>query len=381
MKRQKIVIIAVLVIVALFIARISHLLTYPAPHVVYSVDGDTDESAVSQENYTAAVASAVATAQPTIKYSVSSSTPQFVIFSFDGSKSMPMLDETLTFEQKLAAEGKPLHFTYFINAAYFLTDANAKLYQAPDQPQGTSRIGFGGSISDVALRVHEFNTAFSEGNEIGSHSAGHFDGSAWTYDQWKQEFSSFASLLTNVQKNNSSQQIDAPVFLNSIHGFRAPNLGVNPNLYKVLSESGFTYDASGVSAADTWPTKDTAGLWHIPLGTVLVGSTKSHVISMDYNLWTHQSGAKEVAKKATPLWNTYYNEVASAYIDLFNSHYTGNRGPIVIGDHFSKWNDSVYWEAMKNLAENVCGQPQVRCVTMSTLVDYLNTTGAPALAQ
>ena len=379
MKYPKIIGAALLVLMIIFVGWALKSSPLDQQTVAESIDGDTDESLTSQQTYTAAVAAAVA--EPGAKYKISSSTPQFILLSFDGSKSVEMLDETLAFQQKMLSESKPLHFTYFINAAYFLTATTSQLYQAPGQPRSTSKIGFSSSTADIALRVNEFNKAFAEGNEIGSHSAGHFDGSAWTYADWKQEFDSFASLMSNIQKNNPSAQIDIPLFLSGIHGFRAPNLGVNDNLYKVLSDSQFVYDASGVSATDAWPQKDGYGLWHIPLGTVLLGATKSHVIAMDYNLWTHQSGAKEVAIKGTPLWTTYYNEVESAYTDLFTTHYEGNRGPIVIGDHFSKWNDGVYWEAMKAFAENVCGQPQVRCGTFKDLVDYLNTAGVPPLAQ
>ena len=365
--------------IVLIAVKSNHIVSNPLTYHSLKNDDDTDEQEINNSQlYTAAVA--LSSSAPKVKYKISSSTPQFVIFSFDGSKSVDMLNETLAFEQKMQTENKPLHFTYFINAAYFLTKDNAQLYRAPESPAGVSAIGFSNSDRDISLRIKGFNAAFATGNEIGSHSAGHFDGATWTYDEWKQEFNSFSSLMSNVQKNNSSQQIDTPTFLSSIRGFRAPNLGVNENLYKVLADSHFAYDASGISATDSWPQKDSYGLWHIPLGIVALGQNKSPVLSMDYNLWTHQSGAKELATKGTALWKSYFDDVESAYLNLFNTHYTGNRGPIVIGDHFSKWNDGVYWEAMKAFAENVCGQPQVRCGTFKDLVDYLSTTGAPAVA-
>jgi len=343
---------------------------------VSSIDGDTDENEQSQRTYAAEVSNALRA--PKVTYAITSSTPQFIVFSFDGSKSIPMLDETLDFQQKMMSENRPLHFTYFINAAYFLTKENSQFYQAPGQVSGTSQIGFSSSTNDISLRVHEFNKAFTLGNEIGSHSAGHFDGSGWSYDEWRQEFSSFMSVLTNVQRNNSSAPIDAPLFLSNIHGFRAPNLGVNDNLYKVLGENMFSYDASGVNATDAWPEKDIYGVWHIPLGTVYLGTDKRPVISMDYSIWTRQSTDKEEAVKGTPLWNQYYNDIETAYMNYFNTNYNENRSPIVIADHFSKWNDGVYWEALKAFAENVCGKPNIQCVTFKDVVNYLNTTGTPA---
>ena len=225
--------------------------------MVGAVDTDTDpadELAEDSHAYSTAVASSTPVAKVT--YMVSSSTPQFVLLSFDGSKSVDMLDETLAFEQKMRSEHKPLSFTYFINAAYFLTTSNATLYQGPGHARGVSAIGFSDSTKDIAQRVQAFNVAYAAGNEIGSHTAGHFDGAGWNYDEWKQEFDSFTALLSNVQKNNPTQPIDAPTFLNGIHGFRAPNLGVNANLYKVLADEHFTYDGSGVGAMYRWPKKD-----------------------------------------------------------------------------------------------------------------------------
>ena len=262
-------------------------------------DDDTDQSEASAEDPRVYSAAAAATAStPKVSYQVSSSTPQFVLLSFDGSKSVDMLNNTLAFETKMASEGKPLHFTYFINAAYFLTKSTANLYQGPGHARGVSAIGFSDSTQDIAARVRAFNTAYAAGNEIGSHSVGHFNGSKWSYDEWKQEFDSFISLMANVQKDNPSQQIDAPIFLDSIRGFRAPELGVNKNLYAVLQDEHYTYDGSGVGAMYTWPKKDANGIWHIPLGTIFVGPKKSPSISMDYSLWMLQSGAKNVATDA-----------------------------------------------------------------------------------
>ena len=380
MKYRNIIVLVVLIILAVSSFFVLRLNPHPLHAISYSGiggDGDTDENANNYKSFAANVDFALGS--PRVKYQISSSTPQFVLFSFDGSKSVDMLNETLAFEQKMQSEGKPLHFTYFINAAYFLTKDNAALYQAPRQPAGVSNIGFSYSSKDIPVRIKAFNTAFALGNEIGSHSAGHYDGATWSHDEWKQEFDSFNSLMFNVQKNNNAEQIDAPTFLGSIRGFRAPNLGVNENLYKVLNEFRFSYDGSGVGKIDSWPQKDGYGIWHIPLGIIFLGENKKPVVSMDYNLWARQSGDKEMAVKGTALWDTYYNEVESAYMEYFNTNYNGNRGPIVIANHFSKWNDGVYWEAMKTFAENVCGKPQVQCVTFGDVVNYLDTNGAPAI--
>ncbi|MDD4988954.1 MAG: hypothetical protein PHV42_00815, partial [Candidatus Pacebacteria bacterium] len=234
-------------------------------------------------------------------------------------------------------------------------------------------------------RVAGLNTALVMGNEVGSHLAGHFNGASWTYAEWKQEFDSYNSLLKNVQKNNPTETIPVPNFgQDTIVGLRAPDLGVNASLYKVLHDYHFLYDASDASSMNTrdnWPKKDGYGLWHIPLGRILLGDKHISTISMDYNLYMMQSHAQDEVTKGTPLWQKYYDDAVSAYMDYFNSNFKENRAPVIIADHFPKWNDGVYWEAMKTVAENVCGQPLVHCVTFKELVDYMNTTGVPPLVK
>ena len=44
----------------------------------------------------------------------------------------------------------------------------------------------------------------------------------------------------------------------------------------------------------------------------------------------------------------------------------------MIAGHFAKWNDGVYWEAMKAFASEVCGRADVRCVSYRELVNYMN---------
>jgi len=343
-------------------------------------DLDTEESQLHKKSLVTTFPSPQSIKQTqTPRYALATDTPQFILFSFDGSRSVPMLTETLQFAQKMKSEGKPLHFTYFISGVYFLTPTSAEAYTAPRHSPGTSAIGFGYSNVDIDERVRKFNEALGEGHEIGSHAVGHYDGHEWSYEEWKHEFAVFNALLTNIVKNNAGgPAITTPLFGEAtVRGFRAPSLKVNNNLYTVLRDLHFTYDASGAEYRSVWPEKDSGGVWRIPLSIVRLGATHAPVIAMDYSLWMHQSSVQELAVKGTPLWQNYFNEVKNGYVDFFNRTYSTTRAPIVIGHHFSKWNDGVYWEAMKSFAEEECGKPMVRCVTFSELVNYLNTTGAP----
>ncbi|MFA6552794.1 MAG: hypothetical protein WCT19_04860 [Candidatus Paceibacterota bacterium] len=317
---------------------------------------------------------------PKNSYLVASDTPQFVVLSFDGSKDLQMLSETRGFARKMNDEDKPLHFTYFINAAYFLSNENADVYQGPEEKRGFSNIGFSDSAYDINARIQGFNDAVKEGNEVGSHTAGHFIGTNWTYDDWMSEFNSFDNILFTPRQ---SIVPDLPKTLSitskDIIGFRAPGLATNDNMYKALRDFHFLYDTSGIDFYNGWPKKDAYGIWRIPLGVLRVGERQTPVVAMDYSIWVLQSGAKNLAVKDTPLWNEYFNEVKDAYMAYFNSNYNGNRAPVIIGGHFSKWNDGVYFEAMKSFAEDVCGKPHVRCVTFRTLVDYLENVGVPEI--
>lgn len=312
-----------------------------------------------------------------VAYRVSSTTPQFVLFSFDGSKSIDMLRETLDFEKYMDEIGKPIRFTYFINAAYFLTDENSAIYQPPHAPAGASEIGYSNRTEDIAVRVKTFNEALKQGNEIGSHATGHWNGYLWSEGDWKQEFNSFKSILYNVQSNNNKVKIENPDFVKSIEGFRAPDLGINEAMYATLKDFGFKYDASGIGAMEEWPIRDILGIWHIPLGIMRLGPRNTPVLSMDYSIWLVQSGGRDNAKKGSELWNQYFEEVKTGFINYFNNNYNGSRAPVIIANHFTKMNDGVYWEAMKAAAEEICGQPYVRCTTFKTLVDYLNYYGVP----
>ena len=359
----------------IFVALIWYLDSYSVQNLHALMSEDQEEVTISAT----AVAESMSTTSKS-SYLVASDTPQFVVLSFDGSKDLEMLSETREFARKMNDEGKPLHLTYFVNAAYFLSNENANVYQGPGEKRGFSNIGFSDSAADINQRIQGFNDAVKEGNEIGSHTAGHFIGTNWTYENWISEFNSFENILFTPRQNIVP---DLPKTLSitskDIIGFRAPGLATNDNMYKALRDFHFLYDTSGVDFYNSWPQKDSYGIWRIPLGVIRIGSRQIPVVAMDYSIWVLQSNAQNVALKGTSLWNEYFNEVKDAYLGYFNSNYNGNRAPVIIGGHFSKWNDGVYFEAMKSFAEDVCGKPYVRCVTFKTLVGYLENIGVPEI--
>lgn len=305
---------------------------------------------------------------------------QLVVLAFDGSRSLQMWKDTRNFAKEMAAAGAPVHFSYFINTVYLLANNNRNIYLPPRHATGTSPIGFATNERDVANRLEQMNGALSEGHEIGCHLTGHYNGSTWTEREWRQEFASFFNILQHVSSINHLEQ--EPLNRRSLQlppegiiGFRAPELGVNAHLWPVLSAYHFQYDTSLAGKPGVEPVRLKNGLWEFPLEKIpFAGSATSSLLSMDYNFYFKQSQAHDVAKKGTPLWDTYYNQVLTSYRDYFTKSYEGNHAPLFIGHHFSLWNDGVYWEALKTFARETCGKPHVRCVSYKEVLQAQSAT-------
>jgi vancomycin permeability regulator SanA len=355
----------------------SQTVTEPPIEAVTSTEATTSTEPTAEiPTQIIPVALATSTSLPIQPTSVS--TTQYVLLAFDGSYSIPMWKDTRAFAQTMISQGKPVHFTYFISGVYLLGNAFAKTYIAPHGGgPGKSAIGFGGGKKDIANRIEQINLALSEGHEIGGHANGHFSGSSWSADDWKSELQQFDHIIKNVgtinglqNEPNQRQRINLPP--QGITGFRAPDLGVSAGLYPTLKELGYVYDCSKAAKQDVWPSKDASGIWEVPLAKIKYNAATSTILSMDYNFYFKQSAAKDAFKKGTPEWQQAYDETLNSFQHYFDLNYAGNRAPVQIGNHFSTWNDGVYWEAMKTLAENVCGKPDVKCVTMGEAVNEIS---------
>lgn len=303
---------------------------------------------------------------------ISSSNPQFVLLSFDGSRNLQMWEDSRKFAREASAERTPVAFTYFISGVYFLPYKKASLYRPPSLSAGSSLIGFADSAEEIPNRITEVQQAIIEGHEIGSHLNGHFQGGGlWDKSGWSSEIKQFKTLLANAGTNSNHPEISFPG-LNNITGIRTPNLSKNKSLYPALEENGYRYDSSQVGQPDDQPYK-IGSIWEIPLKDIPLEGTNQSVISMDYNFYSRQSDAKDVVKKGTPLYDKFYNQTFKSYQNYFYSQYNSNRSPVVIGHHFSLWNDGVYWQAMQDFIKEVCGLPDVYCTTFSQYVNYLNS--------
>lgn len=342
--------------------------------------------------------------------------PQFVMLAFDGSFDLKFWKESRAFAQKARETNRPLCWTYFISGVYYINETNYAMYVPPHKEveypsrsamekdvakrlefasdmnnskadrqrarRGWSDIGFGNDANDVAERVNQTNLAFEDGHEIASHSNGHFAGGSsvaeskkWNFNQWNSEFAQFTEFIFHPYANNGipnkTRYADGIAFKQSdVVGFRAPRLDTNKDMFAALEAHDYTYDTSGVNSSaevPAWPKKHNK-TWVFPLGSITMAGTSKKVPSMDYNFFVQQSREKEdLANK-----DRYRDQMYDSYMKYFNDNYYGNRSPVHIGHHFSKWNGGAYWEAMQNFALEVCGKPEVKCVTYQEYVRYLN---------
>lgn len=294
--------------------------------------------------------------------------PQYVLLAFDGSLNLDMWNETLKF-----AKVNNIKFSYFISGVYFLLDSNRMDYVEPTFGPGKSAIGFAGdSKKNLVTRVAFVNRAYDEGHTIGSHANGHFDGSSWALPQWELEFEEFTHLIFNVFTQNGLNQgpHTNPYHFTSeqIVGFRAPQLGTNQDMYQALQKRSFAFDTSQTSSMDYWP-KKRGSLWNFPLSELRIFETGKQTISMDYNFYFNQSGARPDLANA----EKYRMQMLKTYLGYFYTNYYGNRAPVHIGHHFSKWNGGAYWLALEDFVKTVCVLPEVKCVSYQSLLNYMNT--------
>ncbi|MBC7385038.1 MAG: hypothetical protein H7301_02610 [Cryobacterium sp.] len=331
---------------------------------------------------TSAMSSSVTQTPDISNQSATSRPPQFVLFAFDGSYNNDFWEESLSF-----AKENDVRFTYFVSGVYFLLNTNKNIYREPTQGVGKSAIGFGGNSSEGLLaRVNHVNVAFQDGNEIGSHANGHFDGTRYTVSEWKSEFAQFWQLLFGVYNNNrglngtslNGLADDSSPFLFSrkdITGFRAPLLGRSSATDTALVDAGFQYDTSRTAEPTHWPYKS-GGLWEFPLARLTIAGTAKRTLSMDYNFFMVQSHAHEDAAHT----EKYEREMLQTYQNYFLKNYNGNRAPVHIGHHFVPFNGGAYWRAMKRFAQTVCHLPEVKCGTYSELQEFMDSHSKSELA-
>lgn len=285
--------------------------------------------------------------------------PQFVLMAFDGSLNLDFWQESRAW-----AKRDNVKLTYFMSGVYFIPDAQKSIYKAPHgMGAGKSAIGWGGPAANIKPRYEQVQAAINEGHEMGSHANGHFDGSSWSQADWESEFTQFDQIMFG-----RSDTPHLTIGAKDVVGFRAPQLGISTGLYPTLVNHHYAYDTSKTNATNYWP-QVVNGVWNFPLAQLKIVGSGKKTLSMDYNFYFADSkGTPNAAGKAT-----FKKQMIDTYMAYFQGNYYGNRAPVHIGHHFSKWNGGAYWEAMQEVAHRVCGLPEVKCVTYKELLNYVTT--------
>lgn len=280
---------------------------------------------------------------------------QYVLISFDGAHEIAQWKRSRALARETGAK-----FTYFLSCAFLLSPQTRGQYQPSGLSAGRSNVGFAQSRDEVEQRLYQIRLANQEDAEIASHGCGHFDGGKWTAAQWRAEFAQFSNIFANAYEINgiAPKPADWPGIARSIKGFRAPYLSTNSALYAALEDSGFGYDASGISRGPDAPDLSRK-VARFSLPQIPEGPSERRVIAMDYNLFARHTSAREQPDTD----GIFEQRTYQAFRAAFDGEFNGARRPFELGFHFSLMNGAAYWRALERFAGEVCTKPGVACVT------------------
>ena len=319
---------------------------------------------------------------PMTKLEPGDTPPQFIIFSFDGAGSHQRWNEFMA-----VADHTNSRFTGFLSGIYLLGDAgkNAGAYTGPGHATGKAAIGYGGPESEIVTEVNDLNTAYAKGHEIGTHYNGHFcddappGGNQWTTADWNDELDQFFGFVKNWKEiNGYTDAPDLTVPPESIKGGRTPCLtGSLKTLIPAWKAHGMTYDSSMPAPRNGiyWPQK-VDGIWEFYMPQVYSPGFEGMTTAMDYNFWAKFNGARDEPDTAPELRSI----VKGTYEFMFDQAYNGNRAPILIANHFNKWNGDSFNPPAMDFMKEKCGQPDVYCATYQDVIAWMELQD-PAVLQ
>jgi hypothetical protein len=308
--------------------------------------------------------------------------PQFIIFSFDGAGSH---ERWHTFMDAAAKTNSRV--TGFLSGIYLIGDSgkDAGVYTGPGHATGKASIGYGGPESEIITEVQDLNEAYSKGHEIGTHYNGHFcddnppGGNQWTTADWNVELDQFFTFMRDWKTlNGYTDAPDLTVPTTEVKGGRTPCLtGDFDQLAPAWKAHGLTYDSS-IPAPYTglgWPEKKD-GIWEFYMPTVYSPGFQDTVMAMDYNFWVQFNGAADQPETAPQLRGI----VKGTYDYMFDQAFNGNRAPVLVANHFNKWNGDSFNPAALDFMNEKCGQPDVICTTYQDVIAWMELQD-PAVLQ
>ncbi len=291
--------------------------------------------------------------------------PVFVVVSFDGAGDLALWHHWRTVAHQVDAR-----MTFFLSGPYLYPASYRTDYKPPFHKPGASDIGWS-TPANVLARTTILHDAIGEGHEIGTHVNGHFCGprgvGEWTTAQWTAELNAFDQLVRTGPGLAAGKSVAAPFDPSTVKGMRTPCLEGNRAAYRrAMGYRGMVYDASATGYL-RWP-KKVDGLWDFPLQDVRLAGTTKNTLTMDYNLWYAQTKAKKAPVAQVP--GLRAQVLATYRQQLARSRAKGNP-PLFLGNHFNRWNNSIYSDALTTFVKETCKQPDVRCVSNIELAGWL----------
>lgn len=99
---------------------------------------------------------------------------------------------------------------------------------------------------------------------------------------------------------------------------------------------------------------------------------------MDFNFFDLQSQAKRAPDARHPAMQ---QQVLATFRNAYSALDKGNRAPLVIGNHFARWNNGIYADALAEFLLETCHKPGTRCVSFIQLIDWLEAQAPETLAE
>ncbi len=341
------------------------------------------DTAAATDSPAAASGDRPASNVPMQKLAPGDKAPQFIIFSFDGAGSHQRWNEFMA-----AAEPTNSRFTGFLSGIYLLGDPakDAGAYTGPGHAPGKASIGYGGPEEEIVTEVNDLNLAYSKGHEIGTHYNGHFcddnppGGNQWSTADWNDELDQFFTFMKDWKKlNGYTDAPDLKVPTDSIKGGRTPCLtGTLDSLIPAWKKHNMTYDSSMPAPKNGiyWPEK-VDGIWEFYMPQVYSPGFDSMTTAMDFNFWVKFNEGKDEPETAPELRDI----VKKTYDYMYDQAYNGNRAPVLIANHFNKWNGDSFNPPAMDFMKEKCGQPDTYCATYQDVVAWMEMQDPEVLAQ
>jgi hypothetical protein len=106
------------------------------------------------------------------------------------------------------------------------------------------------------------------------------------------------------------------------------------------------------------------------------GGTRPGVVSMDYNFWVKQTG-NPLSTRDTGAGS---DQVLRTYRAMYRAAYTGNRAPLVLGNHVNSWNGNAYTDALARFVEQDCRKPETLCVPYRDVIAWMEAQSPGTLS-